>query len=234
MPATTGEHRFKRSDLVERFGGGAWTGDRTVSHVVDTTENSPQSSRSDSLKYPKTLCAPCNNARSRPFDLAYEQFARYFVDHREQILAASQFHWSAVFRSNWRASAQNVVRFWVKLASCALWDVGVPISPHVIQFLDGHEPNSRFDFNLEIRDDMVTMFRQIEHGGLLNGGIGAWLDRSTGEVTGAWSHFGIDWLRINWQYAPNPSTPNRTPSDRNLVRLDHGSNLEPDQLPQEW
>src|SRR5689334_9234505 len=75
--ADSGEHKYKRTDLVREFGSGPWRGQSAVAQVVGEKQRDLQSPGSARLKFSKVLCGTCNSARSQAFDQAYEQFAEY-------------------------------------------------------------------------------------------------------------------------------------------------------------
>ena len=61
QPSETGEHRIKKSDLVQRFGKGPFRGGDTLVHVKAGRMRDLQGPDSKRVKYEKNLCAYCNN-----------------------------------------------------------------------------------------------------------------------------------------------------------------------------
>ena len=73
--ATTREHRFKHSDL-RRVATGSGVRDLGALFKKSDFYEGPLRTlkRGDEVQWGVNLCAPCNNARSQPFDMAYDQF----------------------------------------------------------------------------------------------------------------------------------------------------------------
>jgi hypothetical protein len=113
--ADSREHKFKRSDLVRDFGSGAWsTGDAGVAHFDGKAIREARSSGAKGFKFARVVCSDCNSRRSQPFDLAYDQFTSYMVEHEQDVLGDAGFAWSDVFPEEWLGGRDNVVRYWVK------------------------------------------------------------------------------------------------------------------------
>lgn len=80
-PADTDEHRRKRSDLVARYGA-SWTPEQQPFVIRGdgssrwTRIQGPNDRRN---LYERMLCGPCNNARTQPFDQAYQQFSGWVL-----------------------------------------------------------------------------------------------------------------------------------------------------------
>jgi hypothetical protein len=72
--ATTGEHKFKASDLSRMMGeeGLIWLDTEGKTRHLKG-RGAIQRDRYGVVKFDKSLCAPCNNGASQPFDTAYEQ-----------------------------------------------------------------------------------------------------------------------------------------------------------------
>jgi hypothetical protein len=71
--ASTREHKYKRTDLDAMGSDGelTWGGDPDRPYVVKSHRRDP------AVRFVKSLCAPCNNARSQPFDRAYDIYSNY-------------------------------------------------------------------------------------------------------------------------------------------------------------
>ncbi len=71
--ANSREHKFKRSDLARMRGpkGLIWGDSTGESRAVRSDR------RSSLVKFEANLCSTCNNARSQPFDRAYDEFSDY-------------------------------------------------------------------------------------------------------------------------------------------------------------
>ena len=140
-PATTGEHKFKRTDLTRLMAQDE--GDLLI--WVDLEGNRMREVRGRSgvtrdrhgvVKFPKSMCEPCNNRRSKPFDTAYETYSEYVHQHpRLRRLPGLDF--TEVFGVGWQEPTLNVARYYAKHFGCRMVSSGVPVPPDVRRFLDG-------------------------------------------------------------------------------------------------
>lgn len=71
--ASSREHKWKKSEIKALYGPAGsqhysllWIGE-------DGNHRNVQGPDSDLMKFEKSLCAKCNNSRSQPFDLSYDQ-----------------------------------------------------------------------------------------------------------------------------------------------------------------
>jgi len=136
-PATTGEHKFKRTDMTRLMADGGrllWGND-----VGDTREIRGRSGvtrdRYGVVKFPKSLCEVCNNQRSKPFDNAYDVFARY-VD-RTRLWISPGVNFQQVFGAGWEPVTLNLARYYGKHFGCRMVRAGLPVPDSLREFLDG-------------------------------------------------------------------------------------------------
>jgi hypothetical protein len=204
-PATTGEHKFKRSDLARAFGDGTWRGPTAIAHVRDRML-SPQSSRAKALKFEKSLCHGCNTARSQAFDRAYDTFADHIRDSGDQVLGTGVLDWTDVYGGDWQDGVELLARYWVKHIGCRVAQVGAVVSPGLIEFLDGSADLKHVHMGFEIREDIVAVMSHLagthgesEHRLWLGPATGH-VDRTSGLIVQVSSHSGINWLRVWYAY----------------------------------
>ena len=72
--ADSAEHDKKRSDMIRGYGRGPYKGERAPVLYRDGKFADIQGPNSDLLKFGKSICQPCNNTHTQPFDLAYDRF----------------------------------------------------------------------------------------------------------------------------------------------------------------
>src|SRR4051812_13683577 len=87
-PANSREHKLKRSDLVREFGKPPYYGGRVLRHHVGERVRSARGPESKSFKFTASMCAPCNNVRSQPFDHAWDTFTQHLVDNEEAVVGS--------------------------------------------------------------------------------------------------------------------------------------------------
>jgi len=83
-PADSREHKLKRTDLVRQFGPGPYN---ELISARDGRSRNIQGPNSVLAKFKATMCAKCNNQRSQPLDLAYDQFTGYIHENEKHVLA---------------------------------------------------------------------------------------------------------------------------------------------------
>ena len=171
--ADSGEHKYKRTDLVRTFGNGPWKGRTAVTQVVDDSEQwDLQSPGSRRLKFSKVLCGDCNANRSQDFDFAYDKFAGYVASERARILADEGFRWPDIFGRRWKNSRSLVVAYWLKHIGCRFADGGVEVDPRIIAFLDRPRQIQSLPLRMELqlREDWLEVADHMRlHGeGILN------------------------------------------------------------------
>lgn len=203
--ATSGEHKFKRSDLARAFGDGTWRGPTAVAHVTDRVL-SPQSSRAKGLKFEKSLCHACNTSRSQTFDRAYDTFADYVRGPGDHALETGTLDWVDVYGTDWQVHVELLTRYWVKHIGCRITDIGAAVSRELIDYLDGVAELKHVRMGFEIREDIVALMSHLAgtHGeskhSLWLGPATGHVDRATGRIVQVSSHVGVDWLRVWYDY----------------------------------
>ena len=106
-PATTGEHKFKRSDMARLMEGSpslvwGYQGSGVTRELRG--QGALKRDRYKVLKFPKSLCDTCNNSTSQPFDYAYDQFSSYLGSHN--------LRWCLVSRSERSTDLHGPVHPW--------------------------------------------------------------------------------------------------------------------------
>ncbi|SJN28764.1 hypothetical protein [Luteococcus japonicus] len=89
------------------------------------------------VKWRKSMCAPCNNTRSQPFDMAYDAMETFLVDHADQMSSWRRLAWTDVYGTDWEQGAADLGRYFAKQMCCMLATQQLPIPDDLIAFLDG-------------------------------------------------------------------------------------------------
>lgn len=167
-PADSGEHKFKRSDLTRVHGRGELRGPKTL--VVHSGERSSEhrSTKSNALKFTKSMCTYCNNTRSQPFDQAYDKFIEWVVANEARVLAERRIMLTEVFDSASTEQAEDVLRYFVKHICCRLaesvMNVGETLlPPDALTFLDGGPPPTNMTTDMWIEPSWLR-FQQAGAG----------------------------------------------------------------------
>jgi hypothetical protein len=132
-PATTREHKYKRTDLDSMGSDGElmWGGDPDRPYVVKSHRRDP------AVRFIKSLCAPCNNARSQPFDRAYDIYSNYVRDNLATLWFQDGIDMAAIFGGDWRSLEANLARYFIKHFGCKLVEEGLTPPQQMVDFLNG-------------------------------------------------------------------------------------------------
>jgi len=135
-PATTAEHKIKKSDLERVHGRGrAFAAANLNYRRSDDSVVVLQGPDSKWIKWPNVLCAPCNNHRSQPFDRAYEEFVAYADSNRTELLSRRQLDFSAVYGDAWDDKQRNLFKYFAKALGCKIADAGKPVPKDLAELL---------------------------------------------------------------------------------------------------
>lgn len=129
-PARTGEHQIKRSDL-----DGVLTAPSQIKplyrHDVVALNVEIPGLNSKILKFPESLCAPCNNARTQPHDRAWERMSEYVRAAAENKTLSTHLDASQIFDTDYVSRMLDVHLFFVKHLGCCIrhFGIGIEIAP---------------------------------------------------------------------------------------------------------
>lgn len=126
-PAQSAEHIPKASDMRRYFG--TPTQKNPLYFHSEAKKNIPiQGIRSNRLKSKAAICAKCNNDRTQPYDLAWEQLSGYLDSNSEVIARRGAFDLRKPYQAgSFRKQALYAHLFFVKLFGCRIAESGTPI-----------------------------------------------------------------------------------------------------------
>ncbi|MGY1712606.1 hypothetical protein ACI8AC_24160 [Geodermatophilus sp. SYSU D00758] len=217
--ADSQEHRFKHSSLRRVAGG---KDPRNVFKKSDNFEGVLRSIKSGSqVLWPKNFCQNCNNARSQPFDLAYDVFEDFLFRNGHKMGRWERLSWPDIFGGEWREGATNLARYFGKQVGCMLSGQDLPVPEDLITFLNGAErcPSVRFmllrNWRAVIADSTMRRHSAVEDGlmtfiGLLESNAYA----SDGVLSGHdyGYHIGYIWVTAQWRMGTDRSSWFECPS----------------------
>ena len=121
-PADTDEHRRKRSDLVARYGPN-WTPEHQP-FVIRGDSSSRwtriQGPNDRKNLYELMLCGPCNSARTKPFDQAYQQFSDWVLGSSATLHEKDAIDFAEIFGDAYREKSLDLVRYCAKSLGCRI------------------------------------------------------------------------------------------------------------------
>ena len=174
-------------------------------------------------KFRATMCARCNNQRSQPFDLAYDQFTAYVHAQETHVLASRSVDLRAVYGESWELGRDGLLHYMAKHVGCRLAENEVEVPASIRRYLDGGpEPNGELALELEIRADIAKMAKtELAEGSMWLGDVYFSELDAEGNALVIESHYGYRWLRVAWGVGSELSGypwPFRTP----IQPLPHG------------
>lgn len=139
-PGDSDEHRRKRSDLVARYGS-SWTPEQQP--FVIRGDGSSRWTRIQSPNdrknlYEKMLCQPCNNARTKPFDQAYQKFSDWVLATAPALHSEEEIDFAEIYGSVYVEQSLNLLRYFAKSLGCRIAAAGIEPPETLRQILTDH------------------------------------------------------------------------------------------------
>ena len=202
-PADSREHKFKRSELRMNNGRGQWRDDGAVVHVRHGEEPKLiQGPDASSAKFRPSMCKSCNNARSQPFDRAYDGFIEFVSAHESVIGVDRRFRFSDIYGPSWPTERINLVKYWVKHVCCMAVDHGLTIPKLLIDYLDdasaGAPPHIKFDMLVQSDLLRLRLHQSMEYGSFI--GDVAGYATPDGRLVAIESHTMWGWVMVTYRY----------------------------------
>jgi 5-methylcytosine-specific restriction endonuclease McrA len=95
--ADSDEHKYKRTDIVTRYGRSWPSAEQPFVFRGDGRPSRIPGPNSEPTLYRDMLCQPCNNARTKPFDLAYERFSTWVLSGSNRLHERTEIDFAEVF-----------------------------------------------------------------------------------------------------------------------------------------
>ncbi len=155
-PATTGEHKIKRSDLQRVHGRGAQFQSARLNYLRSDGSVVPlQGPNSDHVKYRDVLCGPCNSAWTQPFDRAYDEFVAFVEGNSVQLLSRRQLDFEAIYEEDWRQKQADLFKYFVKAFGCRIADSGQPVPSDLKGIFSDRYPDLPFAICFAVDEDEI-------------------------------------------------------------------------------
>jgi hypothetical protein len=201
----TGEHRIKKSDLVERFGKGPYRGDDALAHFKDGRVRDLQGPESKLVKYEKNLCAYCNNTFTQPFDKAYKAFIPWVIQNEAEVLKRRVIDFEAVYGTGWADRQRNLFKFFAKCFGCRLDEADRAVPHDVLGLLGNDSFKTELYVTFQVNEDQLLL--DAEDQAIGTQALFAHKKGSTGDEVGfhCGNHYG--WLTIMYWYNHFPLEP---------------------------
>jgi hypothetical protein len=236
-PADSREHKWKRTDVVRMYGSGPYGGE-LVWGDDDGRGRELQGARSPELKYLPNLCQRCNNARSQPFDTAYDVWAAYLFAHLNAIRDWTEFDLARVYRTDREAKRTNLARYFVKQIGCQLAQAGVHVPGEFIAFLDGGERPRCLRAGFAVSDGTLALQDYLHRqgveptGGLFLRGVECDYRPSANAIAETYGGFGISYVEVLWavKHLDEPESGWGSCFGTDRQRITRGYEANPDEV----
>ena len=200
-PANSREHRIKKSDLMRRYGRQSYRSMGGMVHVIGGEPHDIQGPSDSRLTYEPLLCADCNNAKSQPWDKAYEQFECRVFEHSREILRKRFILLEDVFGSeNFSGACPNLYKYFVKAFGCRLVAANMMVPHDLVALLSQDHFLTKLRLAFAVNKTIFLM-EAGERDNYLGLGELVRLDsRSRGRMEQYTWHMQIGWLRVSFFY----------------------------------
>jgi hypothetical protein len=131
---------YKKGDLINH-----------IKYLTEAKGKNIQSSNSRRIRFSKTLCKNCNEAKSQGFDLAYQRLIEYYYLNRQKLKYQRKINLEEVFGLGWSEEYSNVKRYIGKHVGCRMAELGFLPSKNLISFLNGVEENKDLKIVFQIK-----------------------------------------------------------------------------------
>lgn len=203
--ADTGEHKIKKYLLNKEYR--QYFLDKGMLHFKNGSWTKIQGSNSKKLKYQNTLCATCNNSKTKKYDLAYDKFVDYVLANKTIIAEKQTIDLTEIYKDNYQEK-WNLFKYFVKIFGCDLVDSKCIVPLDLVELLNNKETNIKFYICFSVFYD-----------GIGATGIGELLTNDSKTTFSFSSYFGN--LNINYYYGwlPEEQIGNNWQPENNLIKL---------------
>jgi hypothetical protein len=193
-PADSAEHMVKASDVRAMFTG--------LSHHAPAYRQSSgrlnepvRGAKAPILKFKPSLCQHCNNARSQPWDRAWEALEKGVREAWPALRKGSRIPLGTIFPNSRRESMTYVHQYFTKLLGCIAVEYAVPLPlQSFAQNLRAGlpEPSMRLVF-VHIATESMRAKIQVGH-------VQSWTGDQTGQSVAAVWHYIVGRLGVAVSY----------------------------------
>jgi hypothetical protein len=125
-PADSREHKFKRTDLAHS--SKTWAPADQPYFISEGGWRRIQGPDSRLVKFEKVICQACNNARTQPFDFAYDRFADWVNQKDAGLMQDTQIDFTEIYGADFQEGVLNLLKYFAKHLGCRIAsdDYGLP------------------------------------------------------------------------------------------------------------
>lgn len=136
------EHKYKKTDINLLYGSNIFQNDKLglVRYREKNQVIKIQGPDSNYLKFRKSLCLKCNNARSSNMDSAYTKVIEFYLNNEELVKESKCIDFRMIFPDSWVDNKRHFYKYCVKHIGCRLVEAKICPSTNMINFLNDVEP----------------------------------------------------------------------------------------------
>lgn len=166
----SGEHKFKRTDLIGEFGTTFSEKENRPMLIKNEKEYEIKSSKSKFVKFEKVLCSVCNNDKSQDFDIDYTTFIEFVLNNYAYYKDKKHIDLKEIFPSNWKEKKRNIYSYFIKHFCSRLARNNINISYEIISFLNKDiDYLENIFFVFQQKADLFTLLNLIKNEGNATG-----------------------------------------------------------------
>ncbi|MCU6434420.1 hypothetical protein LPB67_11615 [Undibacterium sp. Jales W-56] len=124
--ADSAEHMIKASNIKAMFGK-IDNGHPLFRRIDDEKHERIAGIKSEKLKFEKSLCSGCNNARTQKHDKAWEKLSNYLLVRSPKIDVGERIRLRPVFNDGLRKGMLGVHLYFLKLFGCLIIENEIPL-----------------------------------------------------------------------------------------------------------
>lgn len=136
-PADSREHKFKKTDLARS--SATWLPADQPYFVSGSGVRRIQGPKSQLVTFGKVLCQKCNSARTQPYDLAYERFAKWVVDKDATLMAKPELDFAEIYGAEFETGVLNLLKYFAKHLGCRIASDNYLMPPKLAPSLNMNE-----------------------------------------------------------------------------------------------
>lgn len=193
-PADSAEHMIKASDVRAIFPG-LNTSSPAYRHSKHRRNEPVRGAQAAILKFRPSLCQHCNNARSQPWDKAWEALEKGVREARPRLHARDRIPLSRIFSVSRRQSMLHVHQYLTKCFGCVAVEnqIPLPIAKFAHHLRSGTaDPSLRIVF-VHIPPGSCKVQIQVGH-------VNATTNKDTGVIATAVWHYIVGSLGVAVSY----------------------------------
>jgi hypothetical protein len=218
------EHRYKATDLRREFAKAEYEEGEVIVHRGDDTDvvAGPKAS---AVKFKDVFCPRCNNARSQPFDRAYDRLVGWFAENEDMVEASGVLPLEEI-DGDWRDLVEGVCRYFVKHIGCRIADRAYEVPRSFAVYLDGGDFPPGLVLSFELDAVFGAINRMLKKnptphgtsGNLFLGPIIGEVGREEHKASVLRSHWAYHALQLVWEWRAEDE-PTGTNLDRPTIEL---------------